>query len=104
MLATDQLWGGNLTEVTFDPVAHRLALRIEVVDSGVSSAFDVTCSGVSAFGFVNSIPLPWTYAEVTEAHVRRPASGEWVLELMLWSEDAAITCTCNNVVVRVSPV
>lgn len=102
MLSTDQLWGGSLTAVTFDPVGHQLALRVEVLMSGVATAYEVTCSEVSAFRFANSIPLPWTYAEVTEAHARRAASGDWVLELMLWSDGAEITCTCREFVVQES--
>jgi hypothetical protein len=102
MLSTAQLWGGTLTAVTFDPVAHRLALRVEVLTSGVPTAYEVTCNEVSTFRFANSIPLPWTYAEVTEAHARRDTSGRWVLELMLWSEDAEITCACREFVVQES--
>jgi hypothetical protein len=100
MLSADQLWGGSLTAVTFDPVGHRLVLRVEVLTSGVATAYEVTCIEVSAFRFASSIPLPWTYAEVTEVHARRAASGDWVLELMLWSEDAEITCTCRELIVE----
>jgi hypothetical protein len=96
MSTTDELWGGQLKAVTFDPVSHRLALQVDVLESGVTTAYDLTCNGVSALRFDNSIPLPWTYAEVTEVHASRTTSGDWVLELTLWSEDAELICTCKE--------
>jgi len=100
MSTTDKLWGGQLKAVTFDPVSHRLVLQVDVFESGVTTVYDLTCKRVSALRFDNSIPLPWTYAEVTEVHASQAASGDWLLELMLWSEDAELTCTCKEFAVE----
>lgn len=100
MSTTDRLCGGQLKAVTFDPVGHRLALHIDVLDSGVTTGYDLTCNGVSALRFDNSIPLPWTYAEVTEVRASQTATGDWLLELVLWSEDAELTCTCQEFAVE----
>lgn len=100
MSTTDKLWGGRLEAVAFDPVTHRLTLEVHVLESGVTSVYELACLRVSALRFDNSIPLPWDYAEVTEVHASRAASGDWVVELMLWSEDAGLTCTCKEFAVE----
>lgn len=103
MSTTDDLWGGQLNAVAFDPVSHRLTLLVDVLESGVTTAYDLTCDGVSALRFGNSIPLPWTYAEVTEVHASQTASGDWVIELLLWSDDAEFICTCREFAVEARP-
>ncbi|MFT3887733.1 MAG: hypothetical protein QM713_06175 [Arachnia sp.] len=95
MPTTDALWGGQLASVRFEPVAHRLVLQIDVVDGDVTTSYDLVCSGVSGLHFTNSIPEPWTYAEVTEVHARQATAGQWTVELILWSEDCKLVCTCG---------
>jgi hypothetical protein len=97
MPATDALWGGQLKAVAFDPVVHRLALQIEVIDRGLRPAYDLECSGVMELRFTNAIPEPWSYAEVTEVHTSQTAAGKCMVEVVLWSEDCVLVCTCDSV-------
>lgn len=62
MPTTDELWGGQLKAVAFDPVGHRLAFQVDVLESGTTTVYDLTCNGVSSLRFNNLIPLPWTYS------------------------------------------
>lgn len=95
MPTTDALWDGQLRAVSFEPVVHRLALEVEVVDMGARTTYDLVCSGVSELRFANSIPDPWSYAEVTEVHTSQTAAGKWMVEVVLWSEDCELVSTCD---------
>ena len=95
MAITDALWGGQLKAVGFDPVVHSLTLQIEVIDGGARTTYDLACSGVSDMRFANSIPDPWSYAEVTEVHTSRTTAAKWIIEVVLWSEDCELVCTCE---------
>jgi hypothetical protein len=98
MAVTDSLWGGLLTAIRFDPVGHECRLRVETVLDGVCSIHVVVCHGVTEFRFHNEISESWTYAEVTEANADfDPRSGTWLLELMLWSEEAGLTLRCVKI-------
>ncbi|WP_291377547.1 hypothetical protein [Demequina sp.] len=47
------------------------------------------------FHFVNSIPGPWEYVELTELHFERdPSSDSWTFALLLWSDDSSMTGRC----------
>lgn len=95
---TDDLWGGTLTELTFNPAQGQCALRIEVVDAGSTSSHTVRCEDISEFGFFSSIPQPWTYAEVTQIALTFDDTGSyWLLDVMLWSEDAGLVLRCTDV-------
>lgn len=95
MPTTDALWGGQLKAVGFDPVVHRLTLQVSIVDGGAEATYDLVCSGVSDLRFTNSIPAPWSYAEVTEIHTSKTTAGKWVVEVILWSEDCELACSCD---------
>lgn len=98
MATTDDLWGGQLVEVDFDPVGLSCNLQVVTVVEGRSHAYEVACRGVAHLRFDNAIPEPWTYAEVTEAHLSiDEASGRHVLELTLWSEAAEFIVRCASV-------
>lgn len=102
MVATDPLWGGQLTGVQFDPVRHQCDLAVTTTVSGQSSHFVVCCRDVSDLRFHNTIPEPWTYAEITEAHLSADeATGQELLDVMLWSEDAGFSIRCGSVDIRV---
>lgn len=102
MASTDDLWGGQLTAIQFDPVGHTCELHITVLRDGRSTAYLISARGVSDFRFRNAIPGPWEYAEVTEAHGDIDTSGQSVLQLLLWSEDAELVLRCCGIeVVRV---
>lgn len=94
MPVIEELWGGQLSALTFDPVTHRLLLEVTVLDAGTTSVFDVAFRGVTNLRFSNAIPLPWAYAEVTEVHASRVSTGAWTVEIVLWSEDAELVVEC----------
>lgn len=96
MPTTDALWGGQLTAVGFDPVVHRLTLQVDVVEGGERAIYDLACTGVSDLRFTNSIPTPWSYAEVTEVHTSKTTAGKWMVELILWSEGCELVCCCDK--------
>lgn len=96
MATTDDLWGGQLVDVGFDPVTHVCTLRVHVLLYGTNYVYDVVCQGVTELRFHNSIPEPWTYAELTEAHVAIE-SEELVLELILWSEDSELVIKGSSI-------
>lgn len=101
MATTDDLWGGRLVAVDFDPVGHSCDIQVTTVLNGTSRAFDVACRAVAELRFHNAIPEPWAYAEVTEAHLSiDEQSGQHVLELILWSEDGELVVKCSSIEVR----
>jgi hypothetical protein len=101
MATFDDLWGGQLNSFAFDPTAHACDLRVTTLHEGVSTVYHVVCRGVSDIRFHNAIPEPWTYAEVTEAHLGTDGyTGRHTLELVLWSEDADLVVTSSSIEIR----
>jgi hypothetical protein len=76
-------------------------LQIDVLDGGTRTKYNLVCAGVSELRFTNSIPDPWTYAEVTEVHASQKAAGKWAVELLLWSNDCELVVTCDGLTVKV---
>ena len=101
MPITDRLWGGKLTRVNFDPVDHNCDLQVVVLDGGVTHAYEIECRSVTDLRFRSTIPEPWTYAEVSEANVGTDhLTGQQILDLQLWSDDAALVVRCASVEIR----
>jgi hypothetical protein len=101
MATADDLWGGQLIRVSFDPKTHACDLRVKTIQEGVSTVYDIVCRGVSDLRFHNAIPTPWNYAEVTEAHLGTDShTGRHRLELVLWSEDADLVVTGLSIDIR----
>lgn len=101
MATLDDLWGGQLTALEFDPVRHACELRVTTLVHSRTNSYVLECKGVTDFRFHNAIPEQWTYAEVTEAHLSvDEQSGQHVLELILWSEDADFVVRCSSIEVR----
>lgn len=101
MATSDDLWGGQLVGVAFDPVDHSCDLHVTTVLHGTAHAYEVVCRGVTELRFHNAIPEPWSYAEVTEAHVSiDEGSGQHILEMILWSEDADLVVRCSSIEIR----
>jgi hypothetical protein len=44
-----------------------------------------------------TVPLPWTYAELTEFHTDPRPDGTTQVEIILWSDDTGITATCESI-------
>jgi hypothetical protein len=101
MATSDDLWGGRLISVAFDPTTQSCDLRVTTLQEGVSTVYDIACRGVSDLRFHSAIPEPWTYAEVTEAHLGADDHiGRHTLELVLWSEDAELVVTGTSIDIR----
>lgn len=104
MATPDELWGGQLAAIQFDPVGHTCQLQVTTLLDGRTSSYVLDCQGVTDLRFHNAIPEPWTYAEVTEAHVGvDEQSGQHILELILWSEDADLVVRCSSIDIREAP-
>jgi len=97
MISTDVLWGGQLQSVCFDPTTHNASFRILVLTDGLEVLYELTCVKVSEFRFENAIPEPWSYAEVTEVSTVPLSNGILRLQMMLWSEDCLIQCSCKAI-------
>jgi len=101
---SDDLWGSQLTAVTFDPVGHTCALSAVAYETTGDTSYVITCTSVTDLTFHSSIPEPWTYADVTEVYITEDGSGQQLLELMLWSEDAGIEIRCAQIdITEVAP-
>lgn len=103
MVSTDDLWGGQLIGLQLDPVSHQCDLAATTTVSGQGTRFVVSCRDVSDLRFHNTVPEPWTYAEITEVHLSvDEATGRRLLDVMLWSDDAGLTISCGSVDIRVT--
>jgi hypothetical protein len=89
----DELWGGFLVSVTFDPVAWTLRFGVEVHDSGGIRRYELRLDGVTQWWSSRSVPLPWTYAELTEVHVS-DSEDQVLVEMVLWSDDTWLNVRC----------
>lgn len=69
MSGTDELWGGSLASISFDPVVWTLEFVVEVVEHGELRRYQLVLDGVTEWSVVCDVPLPWTYAELTELQV-----------------------------------
>ena len=98
MTATDGLWGGRLTALRFDAVAHSCELQVATTTFGSAIEYGIHCASVAELHFQNAIAEPWDYAEVTEAYLTvDEESGMVTLELMLWSEDASLVIRAASI-------
>jgi len=96
MPETDELWGGSLVTVSFDPVAWTLPFGIEVLDSEQRLRYDLVLDGVTEWHSSRGVPLPWDYAELTEVHVS-DSMDVVLVEMVLWAEDTSISARCAGV-------
>ena len=101
----NQLWGGSLTHFALDPITQRGELRIRVLDDGVTKDHIVTCSDVVDCRFSSNIPGPWSYAEVTQVEAAYDhAAALWLIEFMLWSEEAGISIRSSDISINGQPL
>jgi len=94
----DGLWGSIIDDFTVD-LAHQTAtLEVTVPSqSGEASRHRLRFEGLSELRFVNRIPGPWSYVELTEIRTRPTANGRMTTELLLWSEDASLSIEAESV-------
>jgi hypothetical protein len=94
---TDELWGGSLTSVSFDPVAWTLQFGVEVVEGEESRRYNLTLDGVVEWSVTRDVPLPWTYAELTEVQVTELEDNHVFVEMVLWNDDTSLMARCARV-------
>lgn len=97
MADTDVLWGGRLSSLTLDPIAWRLSAEVEVTRGTASRRYTVVLDEVRELRASRGIPLPWSYAELTEVHVA-PAPDGLVVEFLLWGDDT-MSAACARIAV-----
>lgn len=96
MSETDELWGGSLVSVSFDPVAWMLRFEVEVLVGEERLRYELILAGVTQWHSSRGVPLPWTYAELTEVHVSN-VMDQVLVEMVLWDEDTSLTARCAQV-------
>ncbi|HVT63832.1 MAG TPA: hypothetical protein VHD81_01615 [Mycobacteriales bacterium] len=84
MVSTDQLWGGRLAALRFDPTRRVLELAIDVHRDGLDESWSVRLEGVSELR-IDRPDDEWDYTEVTELHADEGAQGGH-LEMVFWTE------------------
>jgi hypothetical protein len=92
---TDELWGGSLVSVSFDPVAWTLVCGVEVVEGEERRRYELVLDGVTQWHASRGIPLPWNYAELTDVHLSE--DQDVLVELVLWSDDTSLSARCSTV-------
>jgi hypothetical protein len=93
---TDELWGGRLAAVSFDPVEWTLRVEVEVLDSGERRRYVLRLDGVSEWHSSRGVPLPWEHAELTEVHVS-DVMDQVLVEMVLWADDTSVSARCASV-------
>ena len=102
MADTDELWGGSLVSVSFDPVAWALRFGVEVLVDGEQHRYELRVDGVTEWRCSRSVPLPWSYAELTEVHVS-DVMGQVLVEMVLWDDSTSLSARCAQVWVERLP-
>jgi hypothetical protein len=95
VVETDELWGGSLISVTFDPVAWTLRFGVEVVISEERRQYVLLLDGVTQWNSSRGVPLPWNYAELTELHVS-DLMDQVLVEMVLWQDDTSLSARCAS--------
>lgn len=97
MSGTDELWGGSLASISFDPVVWTLEFVVEVVEHGELRRYQLVLDGVTEWSVVCDVPLPWTYAELTELQVTEIDETQVFVEMVLWNDDTSLMARCTRV-------
>jgi hypothetical protein len=100
----DAIWGAVLDAVEFDIIAQSLAITCHVTAGSHVDHHRLKFKELSELRFFNAIPGPWKYAELTEIHVNRTASGATQVEIVFWSEDSCLVAGARSVELDGEPV
>jgi hypothetical protein len=92
---TDELWGGSLVSVSFDPVAWTLRFGVEVVDDGERRRYELVLDGVTQWHASRGIPLPWNYAELTEVR-QSDVNDDVLVDLVMWADETSLSARCSR--------
>jgi hypothetical protein len=99
---TDDLWGGSLMSVSFDPVAWTLRFCVETLEKEGRRRYELVLDDVTQWHSSRGVPLPWSYAELTEVHVSG-VEDQVLVELVMWSDETSLSARCSRVrVVRLA--
>ena len=98
MAPLDQLWGATVDQFDVDLMTQTVVLETRITNESGAVMHRLEVRDVSELRFRNSIPGPWDYVEITEAHLARSASGGISIELVLWSEDAGISLSAGSAI------
>ena len=99
---TDDLWGGSLMSVSFDPVAWTLRLGVETLGKEERRRYELILDDVTQWHSSRGVPLPWNYAELTEVHVSE-VEDQVLVEVVMWSDENFLSARCSRVrVVRLA--
>lgn len=82
------LWAAILDSLEFDVLAQTVTISAHVEGAHPSSHV-LRVDQVRLLRYSNSIPGPWTYAEITECRVTRVAELV-TAELILWAEECRL--------------
>ena len=96
MAGTDELWGGSLVSVSFDPVAWTLRFGVEVLVSEERRRYELMLDDVTEWHSSRGVQLPWNYAELTEVHVS-DVIDQVLVELVMWADDTSLSARCSSV-------
>lgn len=102
MPGTDELWGGSLVSVAFDPLAWALELGVEVVTNGSPARYRLVLEAVTEWHLSRGVPLPWDYAELTEIEVT-DLENEVFVEMVLWDDNTSLMARCARLQVDLLP-
>ncbi len=94
----DELWGSMLVGIEVNLDMQRVGIDIVIPASdAVPIGHHLDFAGVQELRYLNRIPSPWEYSELTEIRTHRLPSGNVQTELILWSEDATLTIESQSV-------
>jgi hypothetical protein len=98
MNGLDTLWGGIIVGFSFDVVSHEIMILVEIIDGSEREKHRLHFTQVSEARFFNSIPEPWSYADLTEIHSDTTLDGSVLTEIVLWTEEAGLSIRSKEVI------
>jgi hypothetical protein len=93
---TDDLWGGSLISVCFDPVGWTLRFGVETLEKEQRRRYELVLDDVTQWHSSRGVPLPWNYAELTEVHVSE-VEDQVLVDLVMWSDETSLRARCSRV-------
>ena len=95
--ALDPLWGAILDAVSFDVASQTVTLDLRVPKGDQETTHTLVAHGVHELRFTNTIPGPWTYAELTEIHAEALANDGLMITAMIWSEESRLVIVADAI-------
>jgi hypothetical protein len=98
------LWGTALESIEFDIEQLSITAVIKRLANGEETSHRLEFRDVADWHFFNSIPTPWTYAELTEVYENTSHADGRHIELTLWDEAAQIIVQAKSVILDGQPL